>query len=586
MPTPPADLRIWLSGAILPDEDASAEERSRIEHFIDALAREVFSRGQRLIHGSQKKIRDPLLTAAAEYKRKVNEKAGLVLGVSRWYSREPTVYGVDLKAWNQLCAEPTIVTRVVIGQDGQENHDESIALLRQTLLEQSNAFIGIGGRWWKEAVHRAGVPQEIRLAADAGLPLFLLGGLGGATCDYLDTTFGQEMLSRCRNGLSKERNDELARIKDPAALARLVLDQLALLPVRHPNPNAGRPFRILCLDGGGIRGAYSAAALAYWEKDAPGSIVHHFDLIAGTSTGGLLAIGLGLGLTASDLLTFYREEGPKIFPSDTALDAGWHAFRHWFTTKFDSAVLREKLQVAFAGAPQGSKSLDGSLCRLVIPSYNAAADRLHIWRTPHGSFSATNRDQDPVEAALATAAAPTYFDPVRTPGVVASIEAIDGGVWANHPGLVAITEAVRYLRIPIERIEMLSIGTTYSPEIKGQPSSIDLQMVAKVVSLGTGWRAALLAGLIPGDRRIRGKIGWAARIAEFLMKTQAQTADYICGGLLGERYLRIDDPSPVIDLDDVKAIHALEGLGEAAGASHKDEVRSRFLNGVPADAWN
>ena len=586
MPKPAADLRIWLSGAILPDEEASAEERSRIEHFIDALAQEVFRRGQRLIHGSQEKIRDPLLTAAAEYKRKVNEKAGLVLGVSRWYSREPTKYGVDLNAWNQLCAEPPIVTRVVIGQDGQENHDESLALLRQTLLEQSNAFIGIGGRWWKDAVDRAGVPQEIRLAADAGLPLFLLGGLGGATRDYLATPPGRELLSRCRNGLSDERNLELAGLEDPAELARLVLDQLARLPIRHPNPNAGRPFRILCLDGGGIRGAYSAAALAYWEKAAPRPIVEHFDLIAGTSTGGLLAIGLGLGLTASDMLTFYREKGPEIFPSDRSLDAGWHAFRHWFTTKFDSAVLKDRLQSAFAGAPRGSKSLDGSLCRLVIPSYNAEADQLHIWRTPHGSFSATHRGQDPVAAALATAAAPTYFDPVQTPGVVATITAIDGGVWANHPGLVAITEAVRYLQIPIERIEMLSIGTTWSPEIKGQPSSLDLKMVAKVVSLGTGWRAALAAGLIPGDRPIRGKIGWVARIAEFLMKTQGQTADHICGGLLGKRYLRIDDPSHVIELDDVKAIKALEGLGEAAGARNKDEVLSRFLNGLPADAWN
>ena len=90
------------------------------------------------------------------------------------------------------------------------------------------------------------------------------------------------------------------------------------------------------------------------------------------------------------------------------------------------------------------------------------------------------------------------------------------------------------------------------------------------------------------DKRIRGKIGWVANIAEFLMKTQAQTAEYVCSNLLGDRFMRIDDPSLITDLDDVASIDKLAGLGAAAAANNQTlkEVRTRFLNGVPADPWH
>jgi patatin-like phospholipase/acyl hydrolase len=77
-------------------------------------------------------------------------------------------------------------------------------------------------------------------------------------------------------------------------------------------------FRILSLDGGGIKGAFTAAVLAEWEKRTGRVIVDHFDLIAGTSTGGIIALGLGLGLPAGEILEFYEKQGPKIFPNITA----------------------------------------------------------------------------------------------------------------------------------------------------------------------------------------------------------------------------------------------------------------------------
>ncbi len=574
-------VRIWLSGSI--PEEASEEERQRIRQFLLKLAREVFRRGGRLVHGSHPTIRDTLLQAAVDYKNEdPGGKAGLVLVVSRYYSKDPEKYKIDLKHWNEFTDEPTIVTREGLGDDDQVIREQSLEILRNTLLDQCNVIIAIGGKWWDVALGKAGVPKEIDLAEKDHLPLFLLGGLGGATRGYLNEN--RDLLGHCHNGLTEEQNIELAGIEDPEELAERVVNQISRLPIRYRDPNEGRPFRILCLDGGGIRGAYTAAVLAYWEKALGCRIVDYFDLIAGTSTGGLIAIGLGLNMSAHDILEFYRNQGPEIFPTENATDRLWHSFRHWFGSKFDQKVLRKKLLTIY-----GSKStLDSSFCRLVIPSYDTIIDQPVIYRTPHGRFKPTHSGLDPVIVGLATAAAPTYFDPVEVDGVVARMETIDGGVWANNPGTVALAEAIMELNIPIERVHMLSIGTTHSLVIKGQPFLLDKDIVGRVFGFVGGRLASLVAWAMWKDKRIRGKIGWVANIAEFLMKTQAQTAEYVCSNLLGDRFMRIDDPSLITDLDDVASIDKLAGLGAAAAANNQTlkEVRTRFLNGVPADPWH
>jgi patatin-like phospholipase/acyl hydrolase len=73
-----------------------------------------------------------------------------------------------------------------------------------------------------------------------------------------------------------------------------------------------RPFRILSLDGGGIMGAFAASALATFEHETGRRIVEHFDLIAGTSTGGIIVIALAMGATAEEVCRFYEDDGPRI----------------------------------------------------------------------------------------------------------------------------------------------------------------------------------------------------------------------------------------------------------------------------------
>ena len=87
--------------------------------------------------------------------------------------------------------------------------------------------------------------------------------------------------------------------------------------MRPRSRNSARPFRILCLDGGGICGVFAAAVLRRWEQMTGREIVDHFDLIAGTSTGGILAIGLALGIKPADMERFYASQGATIFPIES-----------------------------------------------------------------------------------------------------------------------------------------------------------------------------------------------------------------------------------------------------------------------------
>lgn len=207
-------------------------------------------------------------------------------------------------------------------------------------------------------------------------------------------------------------------------------------------------FQILSLDGGGIKGLFSAAVLAAIEEDLDITITDHFDLIAGTSTGGLIAIGLGLGLRPREIVEFYLREGPAVFPKRLGLK--W--LQHWVYRKFSSAPLELALKQCFK-----EKRFGDSRKRLVIPSYNLGVDDVYIFRTAHHERLRRDYKVPAWKVAMATSAAPTFFPAVRT---VDHTRLVDGGVWANNPAMVALVEAYGVLKIPLEQIAILSIGTS------------------------------------------------------------------------------------------------------------------------------
>src|ERR1700676_3444430 len=131
--------------------------------------------------------------------------------------------------------------------------------------------------------------------------------------------------------------------------------------------------RILTIDGGGIKGVFPAAFLATLEQQLGRPVADYFDLIAGTSTGGIIAIGLGLGLTAQELLDLYKVWGARIFPRGRFL-----RLLRLVRAKYSYLPLREALVSVF-----GNRRLGESKKRLLVPSLNLAAERVHIYKTSH-----------------------------------------------------------------------------------------------------------------------------------------------------------------------------------------------------------
>lgn len=578
------NARIWLSGSI--PKNASGEEAERIRQFVRTFAAESFRRGGIIVHGSHPSIRDVLLEVAKKYNDTVpGRRAGLILAVSQHFAKEAEKHGIDIDGWNAICGERVIVTREVPPEpdanrpDGMiENRDyraPSLTHLRNTILGQCNAIVALGGKWWETATYQAGVPEEVELAMAEGLPLFLLGACGGSLRGYLNEH--PEVLRQCQNGLTEEQNGELANETEPGRLAQRICETLERLPLNQSRPRKALPFRILCLDGGGICGVFTAAVLRRWEERTKCRIVDHFDMIAGTSTGGLLAIGLGLGMSPAALEEFYKAEGPNIFPTDSGIRSLSHSIRHWFASKFDSNRLKSAIEQAYGDAPIKPPN-DKYLTRILIPYYNSSDDSPRLFRAWPESPVVIDRRFDPVDAALATSAAPTYFQPHQ----MNHVRAIDGGVWAICPSLVAIAAAVRELKIDMDRIHLLSIGTTYDTNLLASPAQIDGQLIKFLVKPAAGKFAAWLASVLWKPLPVDGKLGWIPNIAGLLMKTQRQKAEHVCDGILGsDRFLRVDEPTIETKLDDVDAIHRLISLGETAAEKELVKVKYRFLNGEP-----
>jgi patatin-like phospholipase/acyl hydrolase len=172
-------------------------------------------------------------------------------------------------------------------------------------------------------------------------------------------------------------------------------------------------FRILSLDGGGIKGVFTAAVLASVEDDTKRKIIDHFDLIAGTSTEGILSIGLALGLSAEQLLAFYCHREPKILPATSLIERTAGLFRQFFMgPKVSEETLRQELAEILGGRKFGE-----ARWRLVIPSYDATSGRIYIFKTAHDPRLRYDAEAAAVDVALATSAAPAYFPPSLFPRI-------------------------------------------------------------------------------------------------------------------------------------------------------------------------
>jgi len=215
------------------------------------------------------------------------------------------------------------------------------------------------------------------------------------------------------------------------------------------NPAPAERFQILSLDGGGLKGLFSACFLAEWEQHVGRPITSSFDLIAGTSTGGIIALALGAGFPAAQIVEFYRQHGPAIFPAEVFEAVG--RARQAFGSRYRPEPLESVLDEYF-----GARLLGESSTRLVIPAYHAERG-IYIFKTAHHPRLLIDCNERMAVVARATGAAPTYLPPFE---LERGLRLIDGGVWANNPVQIAVNEALGYLAVPQHRIATVRIGTT------------------------------------------------------------------------------------------------------------------------------
>lgn len=293
-----------------------------------------------------------------------------------------------------------------------------------------------------------------------------------------------------------------------------------------PLDGRSHSYRILALDGGGLRGIFTAAVLSEAEDAFGDAFRMSFDLIVGTSTGGIIALGLASGRSCKEMLAFYRDLGPKVFGAPRG------RLRRITRPKYDRSRLDELLRGEF-GETAIMNDLSIPTC---ITAYELVRGTPRVWKDDHSFGLRSGGDQLVWKVAAATSAAPTYFAPVQLGDADSHA---DGGVWSNNPSMVGITEAVRFAGRELKDIRLLSVGTTSRP--------------LRIVDHDTAMRMGLM--------------NWARKALDLLQAGSASAIHEQARLLLGdERYLRLDSElARKVRLDDAAQCRPLQEWGHDIG---------------------
>ena len=268
-------------------------------------------------------------------------------------------------------------------------------------------------------------------------------------------------------------------------------------------------FQILSLSGGGYLGLYTAAVLAAIEERISAPIATRFDLIAGTSVGGIIALGIANEVRAAEIKKAFEDDGTGIFsgrrPPQTSVGKIYDVFRSALGPKYGSAALRATIRKII-----GAETVIGDLKHpCIIPTVSLTKGGPQIFKTDHHPDFGSDYRLKAVDVALATSAAPTYFPVAEIgDGLYA-----DGGLYANSPDLIAVHEAEHFFGSPSADIRVLSIGTTTSRFSFAHNS-------------GTQF----------------GLLKWAMgqRLVQATLSSQQQIVHHVMQHRLGSRYVRLD----------------------------------------------
>jgi patatin-like phospholipase/acyl hydrolase len=281
--------------------------------------------------------------------------------------------------------------------------------------------------------------------------------------------------------------------------------------------------KVLCIDGGGIRGLIPALVLAEVEQRTGRRIAEMIDLVAGTSTGGILACGLSRPgpdgrpmYSAEELAGIYVEEGPRIF--HRGLLKRIFSVEGWLDERYEDAGLEAALARYL-----GEDTLSEALVDVLATAYDISGRFAFFFRSARARSDPTY-DFPLVQVARATSAAPSYFEPALATDVVGArtYPLIDGGVYAVNPSMCAYADVAA----------------------AGRDGELALML-----SLGTGEQTRAYTY---EQTRWWGQLEWARPVLDMVFDGVADTTEFVAGTLMSDRYVRLQTELNIAsdDLDD------------------------------------
>jgi patatin-like phospholipase/acyl hydrolase len=330
-----------------------------------------------------------------------------------------------------------------------------------------------------------------------------------------------------------------------------------------------KEFKILAIDGGGIKGLYSSTILEHFEEKFNCLLSDYFDLLCGTSTGGLIALAASLKIPMVKISQFYQEEGPKIFPKQSVL---WlprilgkrvtlrDIKQVLYRGKFSDEPLRKAIENVF-----GNHKIADSNNYLCIPSYTITEAKPWVFKKDHHELDRDDKAYY-VDVALATSAAPTFFPLAEIP-YYDHKQFIDGGVWANNPTLSGLIEALRFFVGASKEFNSIKILSISSLSVAG--------------------------GKPTGLKRHRSFWNWKKDLFETSMTGQSIFSEYFMNQIQKVSEVDIDyfrvptadiareqEDHVQLDVATPNALRLIRGKGNDMGEIYKKktEIASFFLN--------
>jgi patatin-like phospholipase/acyl hydrolase len=297
-------------------------------------------------------------------------------------------------------------------------------------------------------------------------------------------------------------------------------------------------MKVLSIDGGGIRGIFAIAILQALEDEYQQPIGDIFDLIAGTSTGAIIAAAVSLNKNMNEIQKSYQDYGKKIFVRQAKVGL--------FKSVYSDRYLRFLLKQAF-----GELTLEDIHKPLLIPAVDITHCKPFIHHSNYGHPESDDLSIKLWDAVLSSCSAPVYFPPNNVDKKYLSI---DGGLWANNPSLVCLTEAIHYFNKSLEDIKILSLGTGLQ--------TIDFTDDNKKYWGVKHWLPFHFPSL---------KV--TPKLLDLALQLSSESISYHCQLLLKDNYLRINEElGEEVSFDDVTYMDELRELGKNVYKKRRDEI--------------